>query len=267
MPNTQVNNDSALFNFRHLSESDLQFYHEQGYLVLPETLTAAGRARMLEECMSAWEAEKGPFDPTATWLTNALLPNIHHRSALVRDFYFRGPLVDVAEQIIGPNIKGATSQLTFKMRGNTKVFGWHQDNGYGPLEPANSITTLTALEDNDLETGCIWLIPGSHLQGQIEVVVSAEAKVRGADLSIELENESNAVPMPLKGGDTLIFHCHMLHKSQGNHSSVRDRRVLFIRYADADAVETYSNGAPRLGRLLRGRTRFTAVDSFEAELD
>ena len=27
------------------------------------------------------------------WLQNALLPDIHHRSKLVRDYYFEGPLV------------------------------------------------------------------------------------------------------------------------------------------------------------------------------
>ena len=45
--------------------------------------------------MAAWEAEKGPFDPTKTWLQNALLGNIHHRSDTARKFYFHGPLVDV----------------------------------------------------------------------------------------------------------------------------------------------------------------------------
>ncbi len=259
---------TSLFNYGRLTESQLDEYHEQGFLVLPRVLTLEGRERLLAEVMEVWEQEKGPFDPNATWLKNALLPNIHHHAPSVREFYFRGPLVDIAEQIIGPNLKGATSQLTFKMRGNTKQFGWHQDNGYGQLEPANAITTLTALEDNDEQTGCIWLIPGSHKQGQIDVSdrLSADAKATGADLTIDVEDDSQAVPMPLKAGDTLIFHCHMLHKSQGNYSPDRDRRVLFLRYADADAVETYNNGAPRLGRLLRGTTRFPEVEAFEAEL-
>lgn len=259
---------TTLFNYRRLTEAQLQEYQSQGFLVLSQTLTPTGRERLLAEAMEVWMEQKGPYDPNATWLNNALLPNIHHHSPAIREFYFRGPLVDVAEQIIGPNLKGATSQLTFKMRGNTKEFGWHQDNGYGQLEPANAITTLTALEDNDEQTGCIWLIPGSHQQGQIDVSdrLSAGAKAAGADLTIALEDESAAVPMPLKAGDTLIFHCHMLHKSQGNYSTDRDRRVLFLRYADADAIETYNNGAPRLGRLLRGTTRFAEVEAFEAEL-
>jgi hypothetical protein len=41
---------------------------------------------------------------------------------------------------------------------------------------------------------------------------------------------------------------------------------LFLRYADAGAVEVYNDRKPRLGRLLRGRTRFMEVESYEAEL-
>lgn len=259
---------SRYFNACRLSEQDLTQYDEQGYLLIPDTLTAEGVAALERECMHAWRAEKGEFDPNATWLQNALLVNIHLHSPLVRAFYFQGPLVDIAEQIIGPNVKGATSQLTFKMRGNTKPFGWHQDNGYGQLVPENAITTLTALEDNDEETGCLWLIPGSHRQGQIDVSdrLSADAKASGADLTIDVADESAAQPMPLKAGSTLIFHCHMLHKSEGNFSSERDRRVLFLRYADADAVEAYNDHQPRLGRVVRGRSQYASVEAFERDL-
>ena len=34
----------------------------------------------------------------------------------------------------------------------------------------------------------------------------------------------------------------------------------------ADAVEVYNDRKPRLGRLLRGRTKFTEVESYETEL-
>ena len=117
---------------------------------------------MRRQCMAAWEEEKSAFDPNKTWLENALLVNIHHRASIVRDYYFQGPLVDVAQQIIGPNIKGATSQLTFKMKGNTRPLLWHQDNGYGELDPYNAMSCLTALDDTDQENGCLWLIPGSN---------------------------------------------------------------------------------------------------------
>jgi len=212
-----------------LSQEEISHYQEHGYLVLRGILDEEALSALLAECMEPWSQEKDAFDPQATWLKNALLPNIHHQSELVRDYYFEGPLVDVAEQLIGPNIKGATSQLTFKMRGNDKPFGWHQDNGYGHLKPANSLTTLTALDDTDEENGCLWILPGSHKRGQIDVsrIMTREAKAA---------------------------------------SKTRDRRILFLRYADADATEVYNGNLPRLGPLLRGTSKFPDVIVFEQEL-
>lgn len=253
-----------LFGYRRLTEEQLRFYHDQGYIVLKSVLTPEGNRRMVEECMTAWTAEKGPYDPNANWLKKALLPNIHQRSRAVRDYYYEGPLVGIMEQLIGPNVKGVTSQLTFKMRGNTKPFAWHQDNGYGELDPYNAVTCLTALEDNDKETGCLWIIPGSHRQGQMAGMTDDDRKA-GRELVVNAD-ETKAVPMPMKAGDCLIFSCWMLHKSEGNYSQDRDRRVLFFRYADADAVEVYNGRKPRLGRVVRGHSTFPEVTAFEKDL-
>ena len=166
----------ACFNYSQLSMEELQQFNEQGYLIIKNILKKQGLQQMRKECMAAWDTEKLAFDPNKSWLQNSLLVNIHHRAKTVRDYYFEGPLVEIASQLIGPNIKGATSQLTFKMKGNTKPFGWHQDNGYGELEPYNALTTLTALDDTDRGNGCLWLIPGSHKGGQVRVKQTEEEK-------------------------------------------------------------------------------------------
>ena len=254
-----------LFVVWTLDEMDVPAYADKGFIHMGRVLTDAGLEAMRAECMAAWRAEKGDFDPSKTWLQNALLSDIHHRCAVVRDYYYRGPLVDIAQQLIGPNIKGVTSQLTFKMRGNTKAFGWHQDNGYGELDPYNALTTLTALDDTDEQNGCLWIVPASHRRGQIEPGVNLADKQ--AEKSIELVvDESTAIPVPMRAGEAIVFHCWMLHKSQGNFSPDRDRRILFLRFADAEAVEVYNNRCPRLGPLLRGVTRFPEVERFEADL-
>lgn len=262
-----MSTDHKHFVHRTLAESELAFYRDQGYLMYGRSLTDEGLRVMREECMAAWNAEKGAFDADKTWLENALLPNIHHRSNIVRRFYFSGPMVDVATQVVSPNVKGATSQLTFKMRGNIKPFAWHQDNGYGELDPYTAISCLTALDDADEQNGCLWLIPGSHLTGQVKVGDAGSAAAKKAMREIALEaDESKAIPMPMRAGETLFFHCWTLHKSDGNFSQDRDRRILFLRYADADAIEVYNGGKPRLGRLVRGQTKFAEVAAFESDL-
>ncbi len=253
------------FHPQRLSPDQLRIFHEQGFLTFGPLLTNAGLTEMRAQCMRAWKKEKGPFDQNGTWLDNALHINIHHHAPIVRDYYFDGPLVDVAEQLIGPNLKGATSQLTFKLRGNTQSFGWHHDNAYGELEPHTALTCLTALDDTDEDNGCLRVIPGSHLAGQTNYQHTADDKAKHVAIEMPAD-DSRAVPLPLEAGHALIMHCHLLHKSEGNLSKDRDRRILFLRYADADAVEVYNDRKPRLGRLLRGMTRFQEVRDFEASL-
>ena len=248
-----------------LGDAERALYRNQGFLKLGPVLNPLGLNRLRSECMTTWSAAKTAFDPTGTWLQNALLPNIHHHSELVRHYYFDGPLVDVATQLIGPNIKAATSQLTFKLRGNTQSFGWHQDNGYGELDPYNSISCLTTLDDTDEDNGCLWVVPGSHQQGQVNYVHTLDDKASQVSIDMQV-NTDQAIPIPLKAGHCLILDCHLLHMSQGNTTMERDRRILFTRYADADAVEVYNNREPRLGRLLRGVTRFPEVKHYESEL-
>ncbi len=260
-----MTHNNNLFINRPLTEQQVCSYKEQGFLALGRVLSNDGLTQMREQCMAAWKAEKGRFDSEKTWLQNALLGNIHHRSDVVLQYYFNGPLVDIAEQFVGPNIKGVTSQLTFKMRGNNKPFGWHQDNGYGELDPYNTLTTLTALDDADEENGCLWIIPGSHKQGQINVEHSIADKASGKSIELEVD-ESPAIPVHMKAGEAIVFHCWTLHKSDGNRSKNRDRRILFLRYADADAVETYNGDNPRLGRLLRGQSKYPQVNSYETNL-
>lgn len=252
--------DTEHFIYRPLSDEQVARYERDGYLMVGRVLTDSGLEEMRNQCMEAWRLEKEGFDPNKSWLQNALLVNIHHKAPLVRSYYFDGPMVDIAERVVSPNLKAVTSQLTFKMRGNTKPFGWHQDNGYGELDPYTAISCLTALDDTDRENGCLWVVPGSHKRGQIGL----DRDTGRSEIVMDVD-ESEAVPVPMKAGEALFFHCWMLHKSDGNLSNERDRRLVFCRYADADAVEVYNDRRPRLGRLLRGETRFDAVREFEME--
>jgi len=250
-----------------LTDQQRASFERDGFVVLPALVVGADLDLLVDECMLAWSAVKGPYDPDGTWLHNALLPMIHHHSAAVRRYYYGGPLVTVAEQLIGPDIKGAASQLTFKLRGNQQAFGWHQDNGYGELDPANAISTLTALDVADEENGCLWVLPGSHRQGQVDISDSfgAAQKASGAELTMEVADAASAVPVRMQPGDVIVLHSHVLHCSHGNASATRDRRILFLRYADADAVEVYNQGQPRVGPLLRGTSRFSEVSTCEQE--
>ena len=150
----------------------------------------------------------------------------------------------------------------------------------GHLAPYTSLSCLLALDDVDLDNGPVRLVEGSHLEGQRPLDDASEYHSAGTasdDAANRKENfkEANGsrvivmdmdgqegTPMTMRKGQVLIMHCHMMHCSQPNLSD-RPRRILFTRYADADAVEVYNPGAPpRLGRLLCGETKFSEVAQF-----
>ena len=80
-----------MFIYPEFTSREVEDYHEQGYVHLGRILTATGLQQIQDQAMQAWVAEKGSFDPEKTWIQNALLPNIHHLSDLVRTYYFNGP--------------------------------------------------------------------------------------------------------------------------------------------------------------------------------
>ena len=242
------------------------FYNRFGYERLGKTLSHQKLIHMRKECMESWNTIKENYDPSKNWLKNTLLNNIHHYSPLVNTFYISGPFLDIMKEVIGPNIKTVTSQLSFKLPGNKKRVGWHQDNGYGELSPYNTVTTITALDDADTENGCLWIVPESHKLGQLKTgineTVESKRKLNEIDMNID---DTKKIPVIMKAGESIMFNCLMLHKSEAN-SSRRNRRFLFMRYADADAVEVYNNNKPRLGKLLCGSTKYIEVNNFENSL-
>jgi hypothetical protein len=153
-----------------ISSAEVSAFEDNGFMVLPKVLTDRGLAALRDEAQHHWTAVKGHTDVSlGTWLQAGLLVNIHHYSQLIRDFYWCGPVAAAARQLIGPNVKACTAQLTFKMPGMTKevdwcvssqsrtqrrwagrggcdpwargdVFGRHQDNQYGHLSPYTTLS-------------------------------------------------------------------------------------------------------------------------------
>ncbi|KZN65247.1 hypothetical protein N473_01345 [Pseudoalteromonas luteoviolacea CPMOR-1] len=100
------------------------------------------------------------------------------------------------------------------------------------------------LDDVDYLSGPLWLIPGSHLLGDISMPIGNRAKsvnrwandtsetlsyqVPSNDVNSLLENTE---PKALvgKAGDVIFFHPQVVHCSSNNLSSV-DRRLLIITY-------------------------------------
>jgi hypothetical protein len=236
-------------------------YERDGYVNVGTVLTAAGIDAMRTEFLKIWDEGHQSYDPTVGALQNHLqyTPHVSVHANFLRRFYFEGPIVDVADVQIGPNVKTVGSQLSNKQKRSTLPVGWHQDNTYGELSPDNAISVIVPLVDIDERNGCLWMIPGSHHEGLVSLpgkVTDEMKRTRGQfDLGVD---DRRGVALPMRAGEAVIFHALTLHKSNHNATD-EDRLCLFMRYGDADAVEVYNDGKPRIGKLLRGTTRFPEV--------
>ena len=123
---------------------------------------------------------------------------------------------------------------------------WHQDNGYTPLVPEEYVTCWLALDDADLDNGCLWVIPGSHRQGTVRHHNGAGPFRVGHD-----GPDADGVPVPVRRGSVLVFSSLLMHRS-GPNTTDRPRRAWIIQYCSA-AARSKLSGTLLDDRLLCAR--------------
>ncbi len=98
---------------------------------------------------------------------------------------------------------------------------WHQDYGYwyhyGCLQPLMA-SAMIAVDPSTQANGCLQVLRGTHHLGRLDHGLTGEQA--GADLErVEVALEQfERVHVELNPGDTLFFHCNLLHRSDQNRS-------------------------------------------------
>ena len=162
-----------------------------------------------------------------------------HRSALLREFVTRGPQVALAVELLGPNVCFTHQQFIIKhpdARGRTDI-PWHQDSGYGQLEPPLDLTVWIALDDCTLDNGCLWVLPGSEHRG-----LQPHQEIGGLRGVVV---DEPGIALPMAAGDAVLFGGLLLHRSLPNHTHV-PRVALYLRYCDPRVVMVGVDSRPVL---------------------
>ena len=138
---------------------------------------------------------------------------------------------------------------------------WHQDNGYTPLIPEAYLTCWLALDDADVDNGCLWVIPGSHRQSTLPHHNATD----GGPFRVGYDGPAaDGVPVPVPKGAVLAFSSLLLHRS-GPNTSARRRLAWILQYCGAGARSALS------GKVLADRLRLSRdglwLDEPERERD
>ncbi len=112
---------------------------------------------------------------------------------------------------------------------------WHQDSSFLYTEPLSALGFWFALEDADLENGCLWALPGEHLKGLRQrfhrvdgVLTMTDREDMGA---FDLEHR---VPLEVPQGTLVVLHGSLPHYSAPNHSD-RSRCAFTLHAISASA--------------------------------
>jgi phytanoyl-CoA hydroxylase len=133
--------------------------------------------------------------------------------------------------------------VQYKPARHGAAFCWHQDAPYHhtALEPPEMILAAwVALDDADEETGCMWMVPGSHRWGvrethlwsykEYEEVEAFNAVGPPPGAFLEHAGEwRGAVPCRVRAGDLHFHHALTWHGSPANRGA-KPRRACTINY-------------------------------------
>ncbi|WP_424946175.1 phytanoyl-CoA dioxygenase family protein [Candidatus Spongiihabitans sp.] len=164
-------------------------------------------------------------------------------------------VLDVVEQILGADILLYNTTYIIKEANTPAYVSWHQDLTYWGLDGAEQVSVWLALTVADEQSGCMRMIPGSHVNGQMEHDISHpdENNVLFQSQQVHGVNEPDAMHCPLMPGQASFHHGWTLHSSLPNHS--HDRRIgLNIQYIAPHVRQTKLPGYSAL--LVRGTDRF-----------
>jgi ectoine hydroxylase-related dioxygenase (phytanoyl-CoA dioxygenase family) len=227
----------------NLSSAQVEFYRENGFVIIPDVLTPAqvaeGRrvvegfveqSRAVAESNDVFDLEPGH---------TAARPAVRRLKSPARQHPFfdgvmRSPaILDPVAALIGDGIRGLGSKLNLKAAGVGSPVEWHQDLAFHPHTNDDLLAVGVAFDDCSLANGCLLVIPGSHrgpvLSHHQDGVFVGAVNVRAEGIDID-----HATPVEMTAGSIEIHHVRLLHGSAPNRSS-NPRRLLLFDMAAVDA--------------------------------
>ncbi len=256
-----------------LSAAQIAEFSERGYLqvgrVMSDEAADTLRARLFQVIED--KSDRSPEskrnmagDPTKVLIQ---IVNIWEADDLFNAHLYNPVMCEMVADVIGTDtLRVWHDQVQYKPARIGGPTDWHQDHPYWPIiQPADLVSAWVALDDVDVENGCMWMVPGSHKWGPHKggtIGTNAEDFAPMPDLSLLPEGVSDTpVPMPVKKGHAGLHHCLTWHGSPPNRSE-RGRPGIAVHYMpgytryEKDPGKTHlveHNVEVQPGEILKGK--------------
>ena len=235
-----------------MSDSSIsEGYRKDGYY-FPIPVLSAEEAQDCRRKLEAFEAEHQGLPERYRFKTYLVWTWL--------DELIRHPrILDAVEAVIGPNILCWSNDFFIKEPHDPGFVSWHQDSTYWGLEPPEVVTAWLGFTDSTHDNGCVRVLPGSHLQGQVahhDTFAKDNLLSRGQEVMVEID-ESQGIDLELSAGEISLHHVLMVHGSRPNISSERRIGVAF-RYLPTHVKQTA--GVRESAMVVRGIDEYRNFD-------
>ena len=158
----------------------------------------------------------------------------HLKYGKIYDLLKNPRIVCYIRDLVGEDIIGWGAHYFCKLPGDNKIVAWHQDASYWPLTPSKTVTVWLAIDDSDVENGCMRFMAGSHQFGHLMYKKSDPSENNILNQTVDnAEQHGKPVDVELQAGSISIHSDLLLHSSNTNNSN-RRRCGLTLRYCTPD---------------------------------
>lgn len=222
-----------------LSQAQIDFFHQQGYLALPQITTSeeVERLREIYDDLFARKAgrdEGNQFDLAGTDSDDneASLPQILQPvkyAPQLADTLYRSNALRITRQLLGPDAEFKGDHAIFKPAMHGAETPWHQDEAYwNPELEYHEVSFWMPLQEATPENGCMYFIPGSH---RLEVLphhsINHDPRIHGLEVEANVPVDfSRAVACPLPPGGATVHFSRTLHYTPPNRSQTPRRAYI-----------------------------------------
>jgi ectoine hydroxylase-related dioxygenase (phytanoyl-CoA dioxygenase family) len=222
-------------DFLEMSEHQVEFFQEFGYLKIDKILTEDELAR-IRDIYDKIVAQAPYFHIGVDCLDASLTPGLFwiHTPELSFPQLKTDKLLDYSRYISAKllNVEQSNIHTSFRIFYKPAFIGkeipWHQDEAYHNLRYYfHSLNVWVALDAVAKDSGCMNFIPASH-KGEVRFHRQISQDLTdGLGLMADGVNSANAIPCSVPVGGATVHHCRTLHSSSPNHGST-ERRALVI---------------------------------------
>lgn len=225
-----------------MKNTDIEFYQKQGYLALYDILSAAEveeYRRLYDQFLSGeidtganrgdLGAGLGNSDGKKESITQIMWPSDF---APLAEMPYHQRCLQIARELMGEDMEMDFDMMIDKAPHTNTPTPWHQDAAYWvDLPDKRAVSFWLALDEATADNGCMWYVPGSHLQAP-----RPHWRAENGHALICACDETEGVAVPLRPGSCVLHHGDTLHYSRGNSTDFH-RRALIVNYRPKAMIE------------------------------